>query len=198
MTTSTATSLSANISTNPGSLTLPFVLGSVLTIAGALGYVATNGMEPREAYQHATTVPAAVAVIAGCLVISLSLARWRVAVPAWATLGAAAGVALAAASAYETLSVLRAVADGTDNQTFRDLVFENSIILAPLFVKSAILLVCLVAIGVEGLRRNALSKPAGIAFVVAGVVSLFPIAIPGLIVLSIALLLTARQATSVR
>jgi hypothetical protein len=194
---STVTSLLPELSLAPRSLTRPFLIGSVLTIAGALGYIATNGMEPREAYTHAVTVPAAVAAIAGCLILSLSLARWRVAVPTWATLGAAVGVGLAAASAYETLSVMRAVADGTDNDTFRNLVFNNSMILAPLFVKSAILLVCLVAIGVVGLRQKALSRPAGIAFIVAGVVSIFPVAMPGLIVLSIALLLTARRATSV-
>lgn len=195
--TSTATSMPAEIPAAPSSLTLPFTVGSVLTIAGALGYIATNGMEPREAYLNPVTVPAAIAAVAGCLILSLSLARWRVAVPVWATLGAAAGVGLAAGSAYETLSVMRAVADGTDNETFRDLIFENPIILIPLFVKSAILFVCLVAIGVVGLRRKVLSRPAGIVFIVAGVVSIFPVAMPGLIVLSIALLLTARGATSV-
>ncbi|GAA1504200.1 hypothetical protein [Nocardioides humi] len=178
------------------SLALPFTVGSVLTILGAVGYIALNGMEPREAFQHPVTIPSAVAVVSGCLVLSLGLARWRADVPTWAVLGAAVGVALAACSSYEILSTLRAVAAGTDDATFRELTFESTAILVPLFAKSAILLVCLVTIGVTGLRRRALPKPAAVAFVVAGVVSLFPVPMPGLIVLSIALLLTARRATS--
>lgn len=188
--TSTTTSLGAEFPWHTRPLALPFTVGSILTVAGALGYIATNGMEPREAYLHALNIPAAIAAVTGCLILSLSFARWQSAVPTWATLGAAVGLGLAAASAYESISALRAVADGTDNKLFRDLVFENRFILAPLFVKSGILLVCLVTIGATGIRRKALSKPAGMAFIIAGVVSLIPVAMPGLIVLSVALLLT--------
>lgn len=178
------------------SLTLPFVVGSVLAMAGALGYIATNGLEPREAYLHALTIPASIAAVAGCLILAVSMARWRVGVPAWATLGAAIGLGLAAASAYESVSAFRAVAEGTDNATFRDLTFENSTILAPLFVKSAILAVCLGVIGIVGMRRKEFSRIAGAFFVLAAIVSLFPVAMPGLVVLSIALLLTARGANA--
>jgi hypothetical protein len=180
----------------PNGRATPFQVGSVLSAVGSLGYVAMNFVgTPREAYAHPANVVACALAAAGALVLALGMMRWRPPLPPWMVALSAAGLAAAAANAWFFATGTTGLARGLDDATF-DRLMVSDWMLAMALPKMLLCLVGFIALGVTGWRTRAIPRTAAAALVVGGVLSLIPPHPPGLICVSVALLVIARKAHS--
>lgn len=173
-----------------GPLALP--LGAVLATAGSLGYIAMNGLTPREASLHPVGVAGTMSAALGCLILSLALVQWRTALPRWTILTSAAGIWFAGAVAWSHSTVIVAAATKTSNQEFDDLFFGDPWVLGGMAPKSVLCLIGFLGIALAGWRTHAVPRSAVGLFLLAGVVSMWPPFPPGLILVALALILVAR------
>lgn len=142
---------------------LPFLAGPALIVVGSLGFIALNGLPPREAYLHPVNVVASALAAVGCLIVSLALARWRTALPQWAVLASAAGVWFAGPVAWGQATITVAAAVNTDNATFRRAVLR--VPLGPWRDGSEVLcLVGFLGLAIAGWRRRSVQRSAAVLF----------------------------------
>ncbi|TDE35704.1 hypothetical protein [Actinomadura sp. 6K520] len=172
----------------------PFLAGPALIVAGSLGFIALNGLPPREAYHHPVNVVASALAAVGCLIVSLALARWRTALPQWAVLASAAGVWFAGAVAWGQATIIVAAAVNTDNATFDGLFFASPWVLGGMAPKSILCLVGFLGLAIAGWRRRSVPRSAAVLFALAALLSLGPPFPPGMIVASLAIVITAWTA----
>ena len=120
MSTSTASPDTTSVSSNQ--IATALAIGSVLAALGCLGYISLNGDTPRESFSNPVNTVAGIAATIGAVVLALTLAKWRTTtLPAWALTVSAAGLVMVAANSWFAGTGIRAIADHTSNEQFKDL-----------------------------------------------------------------------------
>jgi hypothetical protein len=169
-------------------------VGSVLTVLGSIAYIALNSGTPRDSFSNPLSTVAGALTTVGAVVLALTLANWRTALPAWALMVAAAGLVIVAANAWFQATGIRAISDHTTDQEFERLIFEARWIFVMHVPKTVLGLVGYVALGVAGWRQRSLPRSSSVLLVLAGVASLWPPYPPGLLLASAALFIASRSA----
>jgi len=190
----TTTTIDHATSTRTGSLGHAFGVGSVLTALGSLGYVSLNFVgSAREAYAHPLGVVAGVLATLGVTVLALTLMRWRVALPGWVVVTAAAAMVGAAIGVWFWSVGIVGLASNTDDTQFTELAWSPWFIIGMYLPKMLLGLVGFAALAVTGWRTRAVPRLACLAFGLAAVVSLFPPHPPALLLISLGMFLISRQ-----
>ena len=146
---------------------------------------------PREVY--ALPLSAATSAIAtlGLVILGITVARWRVDLPAWARTVTAAGLFMTAASSWFFATGIVAFAQATDDKTF-DEVGASTWIMVMTLPKMLLCLVGFATLAVSGWRNRTLPRPASVALAVAALLSLIPPYPPGIVFAAAGLFLASR------
>jgi hypothetical protein len=192
MSTSTVSPEATSASSNRVSTAL--AIGSVLAALGCVGYISLNGGTPRESFSNPVSTVAGIAATIGAVVLALTLAKWRTTtLPAWALTVAAAGLVMVAANSWFAATGIRAIADHTDNEQFKELMFEAPWLIAMSVPNMLLCLVGFIALAVAGWRQRSLPRSSSVFLVLAGLASVFPAYPPGLLLASAALFIVSRS-----
>jgi hypothetical protein len=193
MSTSTVSPDTTSVSSNQ--IATALAIGSVLAALGCVGYISLNGGTPRESFSSPVNTVAGIAATIGAVVLALTLAKWRTTtLPAWALTVSAAGLVMVAANSWFAGTGIRAIADHTSNEQFKDLIFEAPWLIAMSVPNMVLCLVGYIALGVAGWRQRSLPRVSSVLLVLAALVSVFPAYPPGLLLASIALFIASRSA----
>jgi hypothetical protein len=169
-------------------------IGSVLAALGCLGYISLNGDTPRESFSNPVNTVAGIAATLGAVVLAQTLAKWRTTtLPAWALTVSAAGLVMVAANSWFAGTGIRAVADHTSNEQFKDLIFEAPWLIAMSVPNMVLCLVGFNAVAVAGWRQRSLPRSSSVLLVLAGLLSVLPAYPPGLLFASAALFIASRS-----
>lgn len=194
----TSTTVPTSLDRPSPALATAYSVGAILSVVGSIGFISTNGMEPREAYLAPASVVGCALAGLGCLILTLTLTQWRTTLPRWAVMTTAAGIWLAGSFALMQCTLVVAAAKKTDNALFDDLFFDSPWTLGAMASKSVLCLVGLLALAVSGWRRRSVPRPAAGLLGLAAVVSIWPPFPPGLILFSVAAFLIARSGVSAK
>lgn len=192
MSSSTLRAETTSVSSN--GIATALAVGYVLAALGAIAYMGTVGLPPREAGLHPVNTVGAIGATIGVVVLALALVRWRTTtLPAWAILCTAAGLVMIAPHAWFNATGARAVAGQVDNAEYERLFFEQPWMLAMLVPKALLCLVGFIALGLAGWRQRSLPRSSSVLLILAGVLSLWPPYPPGLLLASAALFIASRS-----
>ena len=115
---------------------------------------------------------AGIAATIGAVVLALTLAKWRTTtLPSWALTVSAAGLVIVAANSWFAGTGIRAIADHTSNEQFKDLIFEAPWLIAMSVPNMVLCLVGFIALAVAGWRQRSLPRSSSVLLVLAGLVS---------------------------
>jgi hypothetical protein len=169
--------------------------GSVIAALGALMYISVGVLQTgtsREDFASPINIAGSIMVTIGIAFILQALARQRALGPSWAVTTASAGLLFTAAIAWFNGTGIVAVANGTTDAQFDDIGVSAWIVImaAP---KMILGLVGFLGLAVTGWRDRSLSRPASILLALGALASLLPPFPPGVLLVSIGLILVARD-----
>ena len=169
--------------------------GSVFAALGALMYISVGVLQTgtsREDFTSPINIAGSIIAAIGIAIILQALARQRAFGPSWALTTASAGLLFTAAIAWFNGTGIVAVANGTTDAQFDDIGTSAWIVImaAP---KMILGLVGFLALAVTGWRDRSLSRPASILLALGALASLLPPFPPGVLLVSIGLILVARD-----
>ncbi len=169
--------------------------GSVIAALGALMYISVGVLQTgtsREDFASPINIAGSIIATIGIAIILQALAGQRALGPSWAVTTASAGLLFTAAIAWFNGTGIVAVANGTTDAQFDDIGVSAWIVImaAP---KMILGLVGFLALAVTGWRDRSLSRPASILLALGALASLLPPFPPGVLLVSIGLILVARD-----
>jgi hypothetical protein len=171
-------------------------IGSILSIVGAAGYVATpivnSDATAREAFASPINIAGSLIATVGLLFILYAFARDAVPGPSWAVVVSATGIFFAAAMTWFFATGMVAVTGFTTDNLFDDISSSgwNLIMALP---KMLFCLIGFLGLAIAGWKQGTLPRAACVFLALAAVASIIPPFPPGVILASIALLLIARS-----
>lgn len=171
------------------------IVGSIFGFLGAISVFAWSALHwddsSREVVTGAGAIAGCVIAAAGAALLLIALPRILEGLATWAIIATVLGLVFTVADAWYAGTVAVGVANEIDDATY-NVIFESAYTL--LFSLPKMLLCCagLIGLAVSGWRTGLVSRPLAILLAVAGVASLVPPFMPGLLVASIAFLLLAR------
>ena len=169
--------------------------GSVIAALGALMYISVGVLQTgtsREDFASPINIAGSIMVTIGIAFILQALARQRALGPSWAVTTASAGLLFTAAIAWFYGTGIVALANETTDAQFDDIGTSAWIVImaAP---KMILGLVGFLGLAVTGWRDRSLSRPASILLALGALASLLPPIPPGVLLVSIGLILVARD-----
>ncbi len=171
-------------------------IGGVAALLGSLAFISTvassGDLTPRESF----LLPVS---IAGCAVAAVGLAlliafapRLLDGLPRWAVVLSTAALVVAFAVAWAQATIVPALADLVTDDVF-DKINESSGLIVFMIPKSILGLVGFGTLAIAGLRSGALPKAAAILLGLGALAFVLPPFPPGLVLISIGLILAARR-----
>jgi hypothetical protein len=172
------------------------VAGSVLGVLGALtalGWALSNPDDPaREIVTGPGQVIGCFAAAIGCTILLLALPRVLRGLSPWAVGTTVAAIAFVLVDAWYAGTTAVAVANGVDEAAY-DSIYESGWVFAFYLPKMLLGLLGFSGLAMSGKRTSLVSTPLCVLLVVAGLASLVPPFMPGMIVGGVALALVARS-----
>jgi hypothetical protein len=175
------------------------VAGSLLSIIGSAGYAATvivdSDASAREAFAAPINIVSCFLVTAGLLMILYAFARGRIHGPGWAIVVSATGLFFAAAMTWFFSTGIVAVSQVTTDQQFDDIGNSawNIMMAAP---KMLLCFVGFGAVAISNWKSRSMPRSASAFLGVGALASLLPPFPPGVLLISIGLLIAARSRMS--
>lgn len=170
-------------------------VGSVIAALGALMYISVGVLQTgtsREAFASPINIAGSIIAAIGIAIILQPLVRQRVLGPSWALTTASAGLLFTAAIAWFNGTGIVAVANGTADAQFDDIGASAWIVIMA-GPKMILCLVGFLALAVTGWRDRSLSRAASVLLALGALASLLPPFPPGVLLVSVGLILVARD-----
>ena len=170
--------------------------GSVIAALGALMYISVGVLQTgtsREDFASPINIAGSIIATIGIAIILQALARQRALGPSWAVTTASAGLLFTAAIAWFNGTGIVALANGTTTDAQFDDIGTSAWIVIMAAPKMILCLVGFLALAVTGWRNRSLSRAASILLALGALASLLPPFPPGVLLVSIGLILVARD-----
>jgi glucan phosphoethanolaminetransferase (alkaline phosphatase superfamily) len=170
-------------------------LGALAALLGSLAFIFTvlgkEGLSSREAFLIPTGIVGSAVATVGLAVLVATLPRLLKPLPQWAVMTATSALAFTLAVAWSDATTIPAIAATTTDATFDEI--GTSWGLVALFAPKAVLgFIGFMSIAVTSWRMEVLSRGATVLIDLGAVAYLLPPFPPGLVLVSLGLLLASR------
>lgn len=174
---------------------VPSQLGAVAALLGSLAFISTvigkQGLSTREAFLLPAGILGSAVAAVGLAVLVVTLPRLLHGLPHWTVMIATAALALTLVVAWSDATTIPAIASATTDAVF-DKIGASPWLVGLFAPKSVLGFVGFGAVAVASWRSGALGRGATVLIGLGAVAYLLPPFPPGLVLVSLGLLLTTR------
>lgn len=192
-------STAAAVPISMGSARQAVMAGSILAFLGAISIFTWSFLNWDDSPRQVITggggiLGCALATVGGVLLV-LALPRILEGLAPWAILATAAGLVFVVVDAWFNGTVAVGVAKNIDDATY-DTIYQSGWAFTFSLPKMLLCLTGFTGLAISGWRSGLISRPLAILLIVAGIASLVPPFMPGMLLASIAFFLLARAHAS--